>query len=222
MPNCLAKKCAISLQSFANGCIACNGEFPFPPPGPVDLPTLCAVPEIAQKRQKNAEGLGRRSAFFLGARLIGAAAGRGLARAKGVTKRPPRAAKRWARAAKRRVQNGKIGRKMAEDIKKRRVSPPFLCFLACNCCPSGHGGNGQAFSLKDASPDGVGLLRGDGVAQRLETRDPGFCRSGVYSAEQVGPCARLVPIGSVQPLGAPIIHSMNDGSRKCFGSRIFS
>ena len=66
MPNSLAKKCAISLQSFANGCIACNGEFPFPAPGPVDLPALCAVPGIAQKRQKNAEGLGRRSAFFLG------------------------------------------------------------------------------------------------------------------------------------------------------------
>lgn len=58
--------CAISLQSFANGCIACNREFPFPAPGPVDLPALCAVSGIAQKRQKNAEGLGRRSAFFLG------------------------------------------------------------------------------------------------------------------------------------------------------------
>ena len=92
--------CAISLQSFANGCIACNGEFPFPALGPVDFLVLCAVSGIAQKRQKNVEGLGRRSAFFLGARLIGAAAGRGQARAQGVTKRPPRAAKRWARVAK--------------------------------------------------------------------------------------------------------------------------
>lgn len=207
--------CAISLQSFANGCIECSGAFLFFAPGPVDLPALCAGSGIAQKRQKNAEGLGRRSAFFLGARLIGAAAGRGQARVQGV-------AKRWARVAKKHGQNGNIGRKMAEDMKKGGIFPPFLCFLACNCCPSGHGGNGQAFSLKDASPDCVGLLGGDGVAQRLEARDPCFCRSGVYSAEQVGPCARLVPIGSVQPWGAPIIHSTNHGSRKCFGSRIFS
>ena len=39
---------------------------PFPPLAPVDLPALCAGSGIAQKRQKNAEGLGRRSAFFLG------------------------------------------------------------------------------------------------------------------------------------------------------------
>ena len=95
MPNHLARMCAISLQLFAKGCIECSGVTPLSAPGPVDLPALCAGSGIAQKRQKNAEGLGRRSAFFLGARLIGAAAGRGQAWAKGVTKRPPRAAKRW-------------------------------------------------------------------------------------------------------------------------------
>lgn len=66
----MARMCAISLQSFANGCIECNGEFPFPAPGPVDLFALCAGSGIAQKRQKNAEGLGRRSAFFLGGAAI--------------------------------------------------------------------------------------------------------------------------------------------------------
>lgn len=73
-------------------------------------------------------------------------------------------------------------------------------------CPSGHRCNGQAFSLKDTSPDCVGLLRGDGVAQRLEARDPGFCRSGVYSAEQVGPCSKHTPIG----IGA--MHSIHSKS----------
>ena len=66
MPNGLAKKCAIGLQSFAKGCIACNGGFPFSAPGPVVFPALCAGSGVAQKRQKNAEGLGRRSAFFWG------------------------------------------------------------------------------------------------------------------------------------------------------------
>ena len=116
MPNCLAKKCAISLQSFANGCIACNGEFPFPPPGPVDLPTLCAVPEIAQKRQKNAEGLGRRSAFFLGARLIGA-----------VGDREVKPGHKWGGLVLKAAEN------MPEDgwrYKKRREIPPFLLFFA--------------------------------------------------------------------------------------------
>ena len=76
--------CAISLQSFANGCIACNREFPFPAPGPVDLPALCAGSGVAQKRQKNAEGLGQRSAFFRGVRRIGAAARRGRSGLKAV------------------------------------------------------------------------------------------------------------------------------------------
>lgn len=66
MPNRKAVKCAIGLQSFAKGCIACNGGFPFYAPGPVDLSALCAGSGVAQKRQKNAEVLGRRSAFFLG------------------------------------------------------------------------------------------------------------------------------------------------------------
>lgn len=52
--------------------MACNGPVSFFAPGTVDSPALCADAGIAQKRQKNAEGLGRRSAFFLGARLIGA------------------------------------------------------------------------------------------------------------------------------------------------------
>lgn len=73
MPNYLARMCAISLQSFAKGCIECSGAIPLSAPGPVDLPALCAGSGIAQKRQKNAEGLGRRSAFFLGARRIGGA-----------------------------------------------------------------------------------------------------------------------------------------------------
>lgn len=70
MPNFLARMCAISLQLFAKGCIECSGAIPLSATGPVDLPALCAGSGIAQKRQKNAEGLGRRSAFFLGARLI--------------------------------------------------------------------------------------------------------------------------------------------------------
>lgn len=69
MPNVRAGKCAISLQSFAKGCIACKGGFPFSAPGPVDFLALCAGSGIAQKRQKNAEGLGRRSAFFWGVRV---------------------------------------------------------------------------------------------------------------------------------------------------------
>ena len=71
MPSYLARMCAISLQLFAKGCIECSGAIPLSAPGPVDLPALCAGSGIAQKRQKNAEGLGRRSAFFLGARLVG-------------------------------------------------------------------------------------------------------------------------------------------------------
>ena len=66
MPNHLARTCAINLQLFAKGCIECSGALPLSAPGPVDLPALCAGSGIAQKRQKNAEGLGRRSAFFLG------------------------------------------------------------------------------------------------------------------------------------------------------------
>ena len=66
MPNCMARMCAINLQLFAKGCIECSGAIPLSAPGPVDLPALCAGSGIAQKRQKNAEGLGRRSAFFLG------------------------------------------------------------------------------------------------------------------------------------------------------------
>ena len=123
MPNCLAKKCAISLQSFANGCIACNGEFPFPAPGPVDLPALCAVPGIAQKRQKNAEGLGRRSAFFMG---VGADR-RGSGQRSGPT---PRRVGRQLTPAKRHAQNGKLGQKTAVDIKKRRGFPAFFIGLA--------------------------------------------------------------------------------------------
>ena len=121
MPNSLAKKCVISLQSFAKDCIECNGAISFSAPSPVDLPALCAGSGVAQKRQKNAEGLGRRSAFFLGARLIGAATGRGHARAQGV-------AKRWARVAKKHAQNGNIGRKMAEDMKKGGFSRLFCAF----------------------------------------------------------------------------------------------
>lgn len=73
MPNCLARMCAISLQLFAKDCMVCSCAFLFFAPGPVDLFALCAGSGIAQKRQKNAEGLGRRSAFFLG----GVAEGRG-------------------------------------------------------------------------------------------------------------------------------------------------
>lgn len=36
MPNRLAKKCAISLQSFAKDCMACNGAISFSALGPVD------------------------------------------------------------------------------------------------------------------------------------------------------------------------------------------
>lgn len=64
MPNCKAKKSAISLQSFAKGCIVCSGIIFFFAPASVNSPALCAGAGIAQKRQKNAEGLGRRSAFF--------------------------------------------------------------------------------------------------------------------------------------------------------------
>ena len=70
MPNCSEKKCAISLQSFAKDCMACNGAISFSAPGSVDLPARCTGSGIAQKRQKNAEGLGRRSAFFLGGAAI--------------------------------------------------------------------------------------------------------------------------------------------------------
>ena len=104
--------CAISLQSFANGCIACNREFPFPAPGPVDLPALCAVPGIAQKRQKNAEGFRRRSAFFLGARLIGA-----------VGDREVKPGHKWGGLVLKAAEN------MPEDgwrIKKGGIFPPFL------------------------------------------------------------------------------------------------
>lgn len=66
MPNCLLKKCAIILQLFAKGCVACNGVIFFFAPASVYSLALCAGAGIAQKRQKNAEGLGRRSAFFLG------------------------------------------------------------------------------------------------------------------------------------------------------------
>lgn len=66
MPNYLARMCAISLQLFAKGCIECSGAIPLSALGPVDLPAPCAGSRIAQKRQKNAEGLGRRSAFFMG------------------------------------------------------------------------------------------------------------------------------------------------------------
>ena len=76
MPNCLARMCAISLQLFAKDCMVCSCAFLFFAPGPVDLFALCADSGIAQQRQKNAEGLGRRSAFFLGC----AAEGRGTAR----------------------------------------------------------------------------------------------------------------------------------------------
>ena len=70
MPNYLTRMCAISLQLFAKGCVACNGVIFFSAPASVYSLALCAGAGIAQKRQKNAEGLGRRSAFFLGARLI--------------------------------------------------------------------------------------------------------------------------------------------------------
>lgn len=77
MPNYLARMCAISLQLFAKGCIECSGAIPLSALAPVDLSTLCAVPGIAQKRQKNAEGLGRRSAFFLGCAADRRGSGRG-------------------------------------------------------------------------------------------------------------------------------------------------
>ena len=51
---------------------------PFQPLAPVDLPALCAGSEIAQKRQKNAEGLGRRSAFFLGRAAVRRGKGQGV------------------------------------------------------------------------------------------------------------------------------------------------
>lgn len=78
MPNYLLKNCAISLQSFATGCKVCSCAFLFFAPGPVDLFALCAGSGIAQKRQKNAEGLGRRSAFFLGRAAVRRGKGQGV------------------------------------------------------------------------------------------------------------------------------------------------
>ena len=112
MPNSLAKKCVISLQSFAKDCIECNGAISFSAPSPVDLPALCAGSGVAQKRQKNAEGLGRRSAFFLGARLFGA-----------VRDREWRPGHKWGGLVLKAAEN------MPEDgwrYKKRRDFPPFL------------------------------------------------------------------------------------------------
>lgn len=68
---------------------------------------------------------------------------------------------------------------MAEDMKKGGFCRLLGCFSVCCCCRSGHGGNGEAFSLEDARPYGVGLLRGDGIAQRLEARDSCLCIGGV-------------------------------------------
>ena len=112
MPNSLAKKCVISLQSFAKDCIECNGAISFSAPSPVDLPALCAGSGVAQKRQKNAEGLGRRSAFFLGARLIGA-----------VGDREVKPGHKWGGLVLKAAEN------MPEDgwrIKKGGIFPPFL------------------------------------------------------------------------------------------------
>ena len=55
-----------------------TGSFLFPPLGPGDFLVLCAVFGIAQKRQKNAEGLGRRSAFFLGRAAVRRGKGQGV------------------------------------------------------------------------------------------------------------------------------------------------
>lgn len=64
---------------------------------------------------------------------------------------------------------------------------------------SRHGWHWQAFSLKDARPNGIGLLRSYGVAQRLQAWDPGLCRGGVYSAKQER--AKSVPTNSVTQRG---------------------
>lgn len=72
------------------------------------------------------------------------------------------------------------------------------------------GGHGQALGLKDASRDGIGLLRRYAVTQSLEARYPGARRVHICPADLVG-MARLVPVGSVQPDGTPIIHSTKDG-----------
>lgn len=108
--------------------------------------------------------------FLWGARRIGAPVGRGQARAKGVTKRLPRAAKRWARvakklemAAKRHAQNANIGRKMAEDMKKGGNFPPFfgafvvfqrvaVCDLVAAAALQGMGATGRPSAWRMHAP----------------------------------------------------------------------
>ena len=114
----MAKKGAISLHSFAKGCIMCSGIIFFFAPASVNSPALCAGAVVAQKRQKNAEGLGRRSAFFMGR----AADRRGGGQRSGSGQRR---ADQKQKASKRHVQNGKTGQKVAENIK-RRDYPAFF------------------------------------------------------------------------------------------------
>lgn len=97
----MARMCAISLQSFANGCIECSGAFLFFAPGPVDLPALCAGSGIAQKRQKNRRRFGAEECFFSG----GAADRRGGGQRSGPGQRRDKEA-------------AKGGKKMGESGKK--------------------------------------------------------------------------------------------------------
>ena len=57
--------------------------------------------------------------FFWGRGVIGSPAGRGQARAKGVTKRLPRAAKRWAKVAKNWIWQQKSMRRTQISAGKR-------------------------------------------------------------------------------------------------------
>ena len=66
MPNYLARMCAISLQSFAKGCIECSGANPLSAPGPrrfaCPLRRLWDCTEASEKRRR----FGAEECFFSG------------------------------------------------------------------------------------------------------------------------------------------------------------
>ena len=91
--------------------------------------------EASKKRRR----FGAEECFFSGGaadrRGGGQRSGPGPRRGKKMGESGKKACTKWEN----RAENGR-------RYEKGGFFPPFLCFLACNCCPSGHRGNGQAFS----------------------------------------------------------------------------
>lgn len=78
----------------------------------------------------------------------------------------------------------------------------------------------QAFGPQDAAGHEMCLLGKNSVTQGFEHRQPFFVGFQRYAEDALG--ARVLPLGVIQPLGTPIIHSTKDRATICLPDGLFS